>query len=1148
MASTSLASPWIALGLLLIPAALPASRIELISAADPSLLSDSGGGASTVASNGSRVVSSGGRLTVFTSVAANLAPGQVDTNQASDVFLYDRTAGTVTLISHSASGTAVAAHGNSDQPVISGDGNRVAYVSTATDLVAGQVIGASPNVFLWDRATGINSLVSHAAASAVTPASRPSSGRSALSQDGRWILFASGGTDLVTGQSGPAGESANLFLYDAMSGTNVLVTHDAAAATAVPDGGSEWPVLSADGRYAAYHSSASNLVSGYISTDGGNMNVYLWDRTTGANILVSHVAGQPLQGGSSSQFASISADGRWIVYESSETHLAAGVTDASNLTDVFLYDRDAGTNQLVDHPYGTATTTPAAGADAPVISGDGNWITFRSSDKDLVAGQTGTTTFLNLFQTERATGDTTLVSHVAGAPTTVTNGSSLSLPSMSTDGRWIAYDFWVPPSPPGVDGREDIFLYDRAAGTNTLVSHRAGSATGADANSFEPSLSDDGGFVAFASDGTDLDSGARDANGARDVYLYDRAAGTNDLLSRRDAGLPSLSAGGDSANNYTSPVISHDGRWIAFTSAAANLVTGQIDTNGGIDVFLRDRTGGTTILVSRSTASATQSGNGPSYPTPAVSEDGRWVAFSSSATDLVSGQTPSLGTSNVFLFDRLTGTTTLVSHSSASATTGGNGDSYLSSLSADGSRLVFVSTATDLVAGATDANAQSDVFLYDRTAGSTTLVSHAAGAPLTTANAESLSSLLLADGSGVIFQSRGTNLIAGQNDSNGENDLFFFDPASGSITLISHVNGSATTAGNLGAGSCVVSRDGRWILYDSLSSDLIPEVTDTGFSWDVFLYDRKTGTSSLVSHAAADPNLAVNALSFAGDITPDGRWLAFISESTDLVRGQTYGFGLTNVFLQDRLTGTTTLVSHVPNQPAGSPCCFYGATYPRLSGDGSKVAYSAGFLNLVTGQDSRGRGVFLYDRLAGETALVSHTPASPTQTGDGPSDTVTLSADGGVIAFTSTADDLVPNDYNNARDIFVYTDGLPGVYYTVPPCRLFDTRLPADGPALVSGQTKIVHVHGVCGIPDTAKALAVNITIVQPTGDGYLTLHPGDVLPTVTSTVNFTAGQVLANNAAQRLAVNTTGTMAMTPLVGGSGTVHVVIDVAGYFE
>jgi len=1141
--------PWaVCFALCLIPGALSASHIELVSVADPSFPTPrSGGGASAGSSNGSRTVSSDGRFTVITSVAANLAAGQVDHNRVNDVFLVDHTTGTVTLVSHAVTGAAVAGNGVSDQPVISADGSRVAYVSMATDLVAGQVVGSSPNVFLWDRATGTNALVSHAAGSAVTPASRASGFRPALSQDGHWLLFSSRGADLVPGQNGPAGDSINVFLYDATAGASVLVTHDAAAATTVADGYSEAPVLSADGRYAAYHSSADNLVTGYTNAGGVSANVYLWDRVKKTNTLVSHTAGLPARGGATSQFAAISADGRWIAYNSSETDLVAGVTDTNVRRDVFVYDRDAGTNQLIDHPFGLPATAPPAGADSPVISGDGNWIVFRSFDTSLVAGQTGTGSQLNLFLAERATGNTALITHVAGTATAGAFGFPVSVPAVSDDGRWIAHDNGAADVTSG-DGnnKADVFLYDRTTGTNTLVSHRAGTATTGGGDSLGPAISGDGAFVAFASDVIDLDAATFDFNGARDAFLYDRAAGTNALLSRQSAGLPSATPGGDSLfSSNPSPAMSRDGRWVAFTSTAVNLVAGQVDTNGGTDVFLRDRTAGTTTLVSHSAASSTTAGNSTSI-LPAVSDDGHWVIFVSGATDLVAGQTAGGGSTNIFLFDRLTATISLVSHASASATQGANGRSDFAVLSADGNRIAFESAATNLVAGAAYGSAPFNVFLYDRTAGTTILASHAAGLPLTGANGASSFPRVLADGSGVLFQSAATNLVAGQVDTNADIDVFFFDLSSSAVSLISHVNGNAATAANLGAGYYVVSRDGRFILYDSRSNDIIPGVTDPGGP-DVFLYDRQSGASILISHAVGNPSLTVGTISSTADISADGRWLAFTSTAANLVSGQTNDQGFPNVFLHDRLTDETILVSHAAGQPNSNPCCSGGASSPRLSGDGSKVAYFGTFSNLVAGQTNAG-GAFLYDRLAGETALVSHVPASPLQNGFGTSGNVEMSGDAGVIVFTSDADDLVANDYNDAHDVFAYTDGLPGAFFTVPPCRLLDTRLPADGPAIFSGQTKIAQAHGVCGIPDTAKALAVNVTIVQPTGAGYLTLHPGDVLPTVTSTINFSAGQTLANNAAQRLAVNTTGTVALTPLVGGNGTVHVVIDVAGYFE
>jgi hypothetical protein len=173
------------------------------------------------------------------------------------------------------------------------------------------------------------------------------------------------------------------------------------------------------------------------------------------------------------------------------------------------------------------------------------------------------------------------------------------------------------------------------------------------------------------------------------------------------------------------------------------------------------------------------------------------------------------------------------------------------------------------------------------------------------------------------------------------------------------------------------------------------------------------------------------------------------------------------------------------------------------------------------------------------------------RTGNAESNVVDISADGSTIVFTSAASDLVPGDLNGRKDVFVYRNGQVGSYYTLTPCRLLDTRDPQDGPALSSDQTAVLTVHGACGIPETAKAVALNVTAVQPSGAGFLTLHSGDIAPPATSTLNFEAGQTRANNAVQRLALNGAGTMAVTPFVsgvGGNGTVHVIIDVVGYFE
>src|SRR5207245_298074 len=207
-------------------------------------------------------------------------------------------------------------------------------------------------------------------------------------------------------------------------------------------------------------------------------------------------------------------------------------------------------------------------------------------------------------------------------------------------------------------------------------------------------LSADGRFVAFTSVATNLVAG--DANGVSDVFVHDRQAGTTERVSVD-------SAGSEGNGASTGVALSADGRFVAFTSVATNLVAG--DTNGAADVFVHDRQTGTTER--GSVDSAGSEGNGASTGV-ALSADGRFVAFTSAATNLVAGDTN--GVTDVFVHDRQTGTTERVSVDSAGIE--GNGASAGVALSADGRFVAFTSVATNLVAG--DTNGAADVFVHDR--------------------------------------------------------------------------------------------------------------------------------------------------------------------------------------------------------------------------------------------------------------------------------------------------------------------------------------------------------------------------------------------------------------------------------------------------
>lgn len=149
-------------------------------------------------------------------------------------------------------------------------------------------------------------------------------------------------------------------------------------------------------------------------------------------------------------------------------------------------------------------------------------------------------------------------------------------------------------------------------------------------------------------------------------------------------------------------------------------------------------------------------------------------------------------------------------------------------------------------------------------------------------------------------------------------------------------------------------------------------------------------------------------------------------------------------------------------------------------------------------------------------------------------------ADYDAIAIPSVTANITDND--NAADI-------EGAYFTVTPCRALDTRTPQDAPALASGVVRVVPMHGMCGIPTSAKALALNVTVTQPTGAGFLSVFPADIAPeSALPTVHFPASQTRANNAVLPLSSDGSGALGLLPQVAGSGTVHVIIDVMGFFQ
>ncbi len=716
-------------------------------------------------------ISGDGRYVVFMSAADNLVAG--DTNGEPDVFARDRQAGTTERVSVADDGSQ--ALGFSGYPATSGDGRYMSFMSAADNLVAGDTNGA-PDVFVRDRQAGTTERVS------VTGGGGEADGPSwyqSVSDDGD-VAFVSGAGNLVAGDANGADD---VFVRDRQAGTTERVS--VATDGTESDGLSAVypPRISADGDAVAFDSVASNLVAGDTNAVA---DVFVRDRQAGTTERAS-VAGDGSEADGASWNPSITGDGEVAGFWSGASNLVAGDTNGAD--DVFVRDRQAGTTERVSVVSGPVESDGASSEHA--VNADGRYVAFMSTADNLVAGDTNGAP--DVFVRDRQAGTTERVSVATDG--TEGDGSVWS-PAISADGRYVAFTSTSDNLVAGdTNGAPDVFVRDRQAGTTERVSV-AGDSTEGNADSEAPSLSSDGRYVMFMSAADNLVAG--DTNGAPDVFVRDRQAGTTERVSVAGDGSQALGFSG-----Y--PATSADGRYVAFVSAADNLVAG--DANGVPDVFVRDRQAGTTERVSV----ASGGGEADAFSWyPATSGDGRYVVFLSAADDLVAGDTN--GAPDVFVRDRQAGTTERASVATDGSE--GNADSGTAapSISADGSRVAFVSGASNLVAG--DTNGVGDVFLRDRQAGTTERVSVAGDG--TQADAASTSTAISADARYVAFSSLATNLVSG--DLNGSSDVFVSGPrdpappATDSVGVA--VTGGITysNSGSISSGNFTVTRDQRGVI------------------------------------------------------------------------------------------------------------------------------------------------------------------------------------------------------------------------------------------------------------------------------------------------------------------------------------------------
>lgn len=803
---------------------------------------------------------------------------------------------------------------HSSQPAISADGRDVVFHSTSANLVRGDT-NRLPDIFVNDRATGRTTRISVSSRGAQA---KGSSLGPSISGDGRYVAFSSVAPNLVPGDTnrcypseGEGKPCTDMFVHDRATGRTIRASVSSGGAQA--NDKSEGGMISADGRWLAFASEASNLVPG---DRNGERDIFVRDLRRNATTRVS-VSTTGVQGNGYSDGPAISADGAIIVFTSDASNLVAG--DTNGVEDVFVHDRIAGTTERVS--ISRSATQGDARSVSPAVSGDGNVVTFASDASNLVPNDTNDA--MDVFAHLRRTGRTTRISVTSGGepppgPSWEDGAAHWMRATLSHDGMRIAFD-------------------------SSLALERG----------------DDN--VCHTDQGEELP--------CSDIYLHELRTTRTTRIS-----LSSTGAQGD-RSSWGPAAMTSDGMTVTFSSASNNFAPGPhrgcLEWRNCPDILVRDLRSGTTTMVSRASpgtrviSSVVEDGSSMSV---GIADDGRYVAFASSGSNLVRGDTNESW--DIFLRDRSQQVTERLSVSSAGAQA--NGHTLDASLSSDGRMVAFVSEASNLVAG--DTNGAPDVFVRDLRSRRTTRVSvSSAGAQ---ASGPSEAPVISSDGRVVAFVSEAADLVSG--DTNGAADVFVHEIASGTTERVSI--SSDGTEGTEGGSDPSISTDGSKIAFTSSSPNLV--TADTNRVVDVFVRDRGTSTTARVS--VDDLGRQGDDISRDPAISGDGGLVAFASTAENLGANTEFSARL---FLRDLGAGTTLVIPSA-DEPR----------VPMFTADGARLVFQADYDR-----------AFIWERATNETDYLARC---------GPTSRPVISADGGYAAFTSICQ-LAGADDNGTDDAYV---------------------------------------------------------------------------------------------------------------------------------
>jgi hypothetical protein len=842
------------------------------------------------------VLSRDGRYVVFSSSAPDLVPAQspVSTRPVPGVlglYMRDRLTGQTTLLSSNVPGINTSL--TSVSPIELSPDNRYLLLETGSMDDSPGASGRRSDVWLFDLTTGSNALV-NLNTNGVSSASRSDSG--AMTPDGRFVAFVSSGRDLAPNDTN---SGTDIFVRDRQLGITLLASPNATS------GASYDPLISTNGRYVLFFSTAQGMTPPPDGASGYPGDIYLRDLVAGSTLQVSTNARTLVPSSSTASCANhrLSADGNYVVY--SLLNYLFQLEVSTDITTIIT------SNALLSSwaiDYGRTLD----------MSADGRFVTFVSSANT------------NVYCWDRLSG-------ITGCIATNSSVSNLLFesPSMTPDGRYVLV------SSPVSSGNYNLLRWDTATGIVTPVTIDTAQAT-ASVNPLAVSISTNGQTIAF--DTVDSNLTATDRNHAYDVFARDLTRSTNEFVSIRNPANVPLT--GNALSSSSGIGVSSNGQFMVFTSRADDLIPNYRNTNSMLRIFVRDLGAGTNQSVQTPEDWITLD--------PAISGNGVVVAFTGFASN----------THDIWQYTRSSGLLSL-----ASAATNGLAHtnvahaSSLPAIDGDGRFILFHSTAPDISPGVT--GTADNLYVHDNAANT--------NFALTTNNGFVSAYLASLSPNGILaaYVSSNSTFLSTLEVFALTNKQKLFSKPVNSATAISLGNSKvaylatnqlwvldlatsntirATTATLTRPSALNLSADGQFVVFSTKQS-LVG--TDGRSNPDIYLFDTVGGTNMLISVNYTNGRSAQGASDWA-QISSNNRFVAYVSSAPDIVPGDTNGSS--DIFLYDRITKTTTLVS---TDASGSAPSSEGSFLPRFSADAKSLFFGSWSGNMVAGDYNQSEDIFI---------------------------------------------------------------------------------------------------------------------------------------------------------------------------------------------